>query len=72
MEHDSHDDHASDAGGHGHRAVWHGLVTLGGIYLFFLVERVLGAFSARKDLQKERRLQVTLLDGSGLWEIIVS
>jgi len=54
--HDSHDDHS------GHRdAVWHGLVTLGGIYLFFLVERIVGLYSERKRMQNERRLQVAFV-----------
>jgi len=46
---------------HGHEAVWHGLVMLGGIYLFFLVERLVGFFTERKHTQNEYRLKVALV-----------
>jgi len=51
-----HDDHSD----HDRRAVYHGLITLGGIYLFFVVERIVGLASACKRTQNERRMQVAL------------
>ena len=55
--HDSHE-HDSETDVHDRRPVWHGLVTLGGIYLFFVVETILGLYSERKHKQKEQRLKV--------------
>lgn len=58
IEHSSHD-HDSDNDSHSdRRAVWHGLTTLGGIYVFFVVERIVGLYSERKRMQNEHRLKM--------------
>jgi len=75
-EHNSHD-HDSDNDVHDRRAVWHGLITLGGIYLFFVVERIVGLYSERKRMQNEQRLKVGIcltivLCAASVWETTVS
>ena len=57
-DHSSHDRHGEP---HDHRAVWYGLTTLAGIYLFFVVERVVGLCSERKRTQNEHRVKVAFL-----------
>lgn len=57
IEHSSHD-HDSDNDSHSdRRAVWHGLTTLGGIYVFFILERIIGLYTERKRRQSECRLK---------------
>jgi len=57
----SHDHNHSGAGHDHQRAVWYGLTTLAGIYLFFVVERVVGLCSERKRSQNEHRVKVCFL-----------
>jgi hypothetical protein len=60
QEHHSNTD--SNHGSHDRHTVWCGLTALGGIYLFFLVERLVGMCSERKRTRKEKRLQVILMN----------
>ena len=55
MEHD-HDNHSD----HDRRPLYHGLVTLGGIYFFFLVERIIGLATKWKRTQNEHQMEVVL------------
>jgi len=55
VDHSSHDH--SDPGSH-NRSVWHGLTTLGGLYIFFLLERLIEMCVEGKRRWSKNKLKV--------------
>ena len=73
-DHQHMDSHGEDAE-HTQEGIWLGLVALGGIYFFFLTERLMGIISKwRRDVRKKKKviLDLALLARQGKMLCIVT
>ncbi len=63
-EADSHG-HGDDDGGHSHNkeGIWRGLVALGGVYFFFLTERIMGIVTDWRRKVNEKQVNILQNDG---------
>ena len=62
-DHSSHiDSEANSRAGHTQEGVWLGLVALGGIYFFFLTERLMGIISKwRTNVRKKKKVMYSII-----------
>ena len=61
-DHEDHVDSHEDEAEHTHEGIWLGLVALGGIYFFFLTERLMGILSKwRSNIRKKKKVRTCVL-----------